>query len=304
MSRIVLIGANGQLGTALSSLDWSGDELICLTRSELDLSDIPSIGSVLSAFQPDFIVNAAAFTAVDRAESEREISIQINTTAVAEIAKQARRLGSWLIHFSTDYVFEGGGDRPWAEVDPTNPVNSYGADKLSGEEAVANAGGRWLVLRTSWVFSASHPCFFTSMLRLTVERDSLGVVDDQWGAPTYSRDLAVATQQILSSLCHSDSDVKRGVYHVCGTGQATWYQFCVEIFKIAETDKHFRTKMKLFASDVKAIASEAYPLPAKRPANSILSQEKIVAAFNVHMPNWKDALGRCYAEHSCEREKG
>lgn len=282
MSRYLILGSNGQLGTALQPVLQREGSVVALDRSACDLSDPSSIRAAVRAAHPDVILNAAAYTAVDRAESEPELAMRINGQAPAILAEEARSRGALLVHYSTDYVFDGTKTTAWLEGDPVNPLNVYGATKLEGERNVQSVGGRFLIFRTSWVFSPHGNNFLRTMLRLGQERQELKIVDDQRGAPTSALALARATRQILAADPPHNFREVSGLYHMACTGATTWCGFAQAIFARAVAGKPWAA--------VQGIPSREYPTPAARPANSVLSTQKLKATFNVELPDWETAL--------------
>lgn len=283
--KILLIGKNGQVGFELQrSLACLG-EIIATDRNSLDLTDNKAIEAVITEVKPDIIVNAAAYTAVDKAESERELAYQINATAPAVMAKQAVSLGIPLIHYSTDYVFNGQGSKAWLESDETDPVNYYGKTKLAGENVIRESGCDYLIFRTSWVYDRRGKNFLNTMLRLAEDRDELSVINDQIGAPTLSWHIADATAQVIAqSLVSEQFWIKnKGIYHLAGGGETSWYGFAEAIF-LEKASRGVPT------SKLNAILTSEYPTPAKRPANSRLSNEKLMQHFNIQLPHWKQSL--------------
>lgn len=297
MTPILIVGADGQLGSALRELDWPEMAVSALGREQLNLCDSQAIENAIQRLQPSIVINAAAYTAVDKAEVERESSRAINVSAVKDLAMAAEQVGAWFIHFSSDYVYDGSGSHPWREKDVCLPINAYGRDKREGEElAIVNAV-KTLIFRTSWVYSADRPCFLGSMLRLACERDALSIVDDQWGAPTYNKDLAKSVQEVvIQLLAEPDSVSAAGIYNICGGGETTWYRFCEAILGRAAKHTKFSQRLRVRAESVKAIRTEEYPLPAKRPLNSRLDQNKLELQFGVKLPEWEGALDRCFRE--------
>jgi dTDP-4-dehydrorhamnose reductase len=281
-SRIAVLGANGQIGSALT--EQLGERAIALTRAEADLSNPNSLVAVLDRIQPDAVINAAAYTAVDKAEEEYDLALAANALSPAQLAAWCAKQSVPFIHYSTDYVFDGEGNAPWKESDATNPVNRYGKTKLEGEEAVAAQGGDYLIFRTSWVYDATGKNFMNTMLRLGAERETLNVVSDQIGAPSYAPDLAAYTLKALekaASMPHFPS----GVYHMVNNGETSWHGFAQQIFAGArEKGNHLAIKT------VEPIASSAYPTPAKRPLNSRLDCSKLHKVFGLALPSWQQGL--------------
>jgi dTDP-4-dehydrorhamnose reductase len=261
--------------------------MIAGDRSTLDLSSPQQIRACIRAAAPDAIINAAAYTAVDRAESEPELARAINSEAPGVLAEEAQRAGALLVHYSTDYVFDGTKTGAWTEDDPTSPLNIYGATKLEGEEAIRKAGGRYLIFRTSWVYGPHGKNFVFTMLRLGRERDSLNIVDDQIGAPTSSIEIANATSNITIGLlkgAFGSVDHWAGVYNMTCSGAVSWCGFAQAIFARAPQLLQGRT------TTVHAIPSSQFPTPARRPLNSVLSNEKLFMRFRVQLASWEAAL--------------
>jgi dTDP-4-dehydrorhamnose reductase len=283
--KILLIGKNGQVGYQLErSLACLG-EVIATDRSLLDLADKASIEKCIKDVAPDVILNAAAYTAVDKAETEQELAYQINAIAPKIMAEQAAKLAIPLIHYSTDYVYSGIGDRPWSESDGTDPVNYYGETKRAGELAIEGSGCDYLIFRTSWVYDERGHNFLNTMLRLAETKDELSIIDDQIGAPTYSRHIADATANILSQsiLDNSFWAKHNGVYHLVGEGETSWYGFAEAIFELTTIKGALKPKLN-------AIPTADYPTPAKRPTNSRLNTDKLKQHFNLQLPHWKQSL--------------
>ena len=282
MSRFLILGSKGQLGTELHSVFFHSGEVIALDRSACDLSNPESIRAVVRHAQPSVILNAAAYTAVDRAESEPELAMRVNGEAPGILAEEASAIGALLVHYSTDYVFDGSKPTPWLEDDPVDPLNVYGATKLEGERRIQHVGGKFLIFRTSWVFSPHGHNFLRTMLRLGREREELKVVDDQLGAPTSALAIAASTHRILTATPAHDFARFSGIYHMTCAGETTWCGFAKAIFARASADSPWAA--------VSGIPSSQYPTPARRPANSVLSNQKLSATFNVALPSWQNAL--------------
>lgn len=284
--RILLTGGNGQVGSALqATLPQLGD-LTALGRSEIDLSNADSIREAVRAAKPDVIVNAAAYTAVDRAETEAAAAFAVNRDGPAVLAQEAARHGALLVHFSTDYVFDGEKDAPYRESDAPNPLNTYGRSKLAGEQAIQASGCRHLVLRTSWVYAAAGRNFLLTMLRMANGRKELRVVDDQRGAPTSSYMIARGTAQAIAAAAPDRS--AGGLYHMTAGGNTTWCGFARAIFEARK-----------LAVAVTAISSDDYPTPARRPHNSVLDNARLAQRLGVRLPSWdeglREVLGRLQA---------
>lgn len=279
--KILLTGRSGQVGYELQRSLASLGDIIAPDRAELDLAQPPTIERALRAHQPDIIVNAAAYTAVDRAEAERDLAFTVNATAPEVIAREAARLGALLVHYSTDYVFDGEKAEPYVEDDSTNPLCAYGQSKLEGEQAIRASGCRHLIFRTSWVYAARGKNFLLTVLRLARERPELRIVDDQFGAPTTARMLAGATEAVLA---RPWNDRASGTYHMTASGQTTWCGFARAI-----------VGARGLATPVLPIRTEDYPLPARRPRNSVLDNTKLHRTFGVHLPNWQEGLSQTLA---------
>jgi dTDP-4-dehydrorhamnose reductase len=276
--RVLLFGGDGQVGHALQSCGPFADELVVATRRECDLTDAESLGRLVRRLRPDVIVNAAAYTAVDKAESDREMCFAVNAAAPAVMAAEAAALGAKLVHYSTDYVFDGDKTTPYVEEDPTGPRNIYGASKLAGEQAIAKAGGEFFILRTSWVYGDHGANFMKTMFRLRAELPELRIVADQRGAPTSAVAIAEATVRILKSAGtgHWVSDV----FHMTAAGATSWYEFAKAIFARAGGP----------TPSLVPIGTADYPTPATRPANSVLSNDKFASKFGFRLPKWQEQL--------------
>jgi len=290
MQRILVTGRTGRVGWELQSALAQFGTVIAPDRRQMDLTNADSIRRAIRDAQPEIIVNAAGYTLVDKAEAELELAMQVNGVASGVIAEEAKRLGALLVHYSTDYVYDGELDRPCVEDDTPNPVNSYGRTKLAGEQAITAVGGEYLILRTSWVYSARGTNFVLTILRLARERPELAVVEDQTGSPSWARALAQATAELLrrKELIPGNS----GIYHLAATGYTSRYDFARSIVRIArelsgEHDGWAR---------VKPITSSEYPLPAKRPVHPITTKEKIKRVFGIEMPHWEVQLRAFLAE--------
>jgi dTDP-4-dehydrorhamnose reductase len=290
--RIVVLGAGGQLGRALVAL--LGESCIALDRGRADLSEPAALPGILESHAPSAVINAAAYTMVDRAETEVELASTINGEAPGAIARWCAEHEIPVVHFSTDYVFPGDGVKPWSETDAVAPLNAYGASKLAGERAIAEAGGRALIFRTSWVYDATGRNFFTTMMRLMSERTTLSVVADQHGAPTYAPHLAVAAIAALER-ASAATVFPSGLYHLCNAGETTWHGFVCAI-----RDEALERGIELAVEEIIAITSEEYPVPATRPANSRLNTNKAQQILGVSLPDWREGLTECmtiYEDH-------
>lgn len=286
-ARVLLFGSTGQVGGALRPRLQGAYALTALERTDCDLSDLRAVREAVGDLRPDIVVNAAAWTAVDRAEAEPEAAYRINAEAPGAMATAAREAGALLVHYSTDYVFDGHARRPWREDDPPAPLSAYGRSKLAGERAVAAAGGAHLVLRTSWVYGLTGHNFLQTVLRLAREREELAVVDDQIGAPTWSGAIAQATAEAIALwLAEPGRRAQRqGLFHLAAAGQTSWCGFARAIVELAP-DLPRRPR-------VRAIGTEDYPLPAPRPAWSVLDCGRMEAAFGIGLADWRDALATC-----------
>lgn len=277
--KILVTGAKGQLGSELAVLSKTHTqfEWVFTDREELDLCNLVALETKLGTISPQFIINCAAHTAVDRAESERELSDVLNHQAVAVFAKWSQINDCKLIHVSTDYVFDGTAAKALTETAPTNPINVYGMTKLAGEKACLQENPNSIIIRTSWVYSSFGNNFVKTMSRLMQERDSLNIVNDQIGSPTYAADLAQAIMTILVN-----ADWQAGIYNFSNEGEISWYEFALAIKELGNFD-----------CEVSGISSSNYPTPAKRPQYSLLDKTKIKDTFGVVVPNYKDSLEKC-----------
>jgi dTDP-4-dehydrorhamnose reductase len=281
--KILLTGKNGQLGFELRrSLAGLGD-LISMGRDDCNLSNATELRSFIQTHQPDIIVNAAAYTHVDRAEHEPQFAHALNEVAPSILAEEAARLNALLVHFSTDYVFDGAKKDAYTESDPTNPINRYGISKLAGERAVQTHCTRHLILRTSWVFGAHGTNFAKTILRLAAERDELHIVADQWGSPTYAPLLAHITAHLLRQFCHDPETFPYGLYHAAASGVTTWHAYASYII---EQVHRLGRPMRVAPHAIHAVTSSEYPASARRPAHSPLNSHKLSQTFNLHLPHW------------------
>jgi len=294
--KILLLGKNGQVGWELQrSLSLLG-ELIALDFDSTgpwraDFSQPEALAPMIRAIAPDIIVNSAAHTAVDKAESEPDLARAINATAPGVIAREAAALGAWLVHYSTDYVFDGSGDEPRLEDAPTGPLSVYGRTKLEGEELIRASACKHLIFRTSWVYAARGGNFATTMLRLAAERDALNVIDDQIGAPTGADLLADVTAHALR--CALTQPELAGTYHCVAGGATNWHDYARFVIEWARAQGR---PVKVAADAVRPIPTSAYPTPAVRPLNSRLSTARLEAAFGVHLPQWQPGVERLLIE--------
>ncbi len=276
-----MTGKNGQVGREFSRLYHSPGDLVAVGRTECDLGSEQSIRDLVRRVEPAVIVNAGGYTAVDQAEVEPDLCFAVNAAAPRVLAQEAARLDALLIHFSTDYVFNGDKPDPYLESDPVSPVSVYGASKAAGEAAIAETGARYLVLRTSWVYSNQGRNFLRTMLRLGAERSELRVVDDQVGAPTSAAAIAGATARLVDQYAAPGARLPAGIYHMTAGGSTSWCGFARAIFSAG---------ILSVPPQVQAIPSSDYPTPAKRPANSVLSNDKFAHAFGFRLPSWQQQL--------------
>ena len=292
--RILLTGANGQVGWELQRTLSCLGEVIALDSQALNLADAVAIRRKVREIAPQIMVNSAAYTAVDKAESEVDLARAVNATAPGILAEEAARLGALLVHYSTDYVFNGSGPTPWREDDTCDPLNVYGATKLEGERLIQASGCRHLIFRTSWVYGARGSNFLLTMRRLMRERPELKIVDDQMGAPTWCRDLAEATAQVLSQMMSPLFDAEKGtasgVYHMSNAGETSWHGFAQAIQALDAPDET-RTPARLLA-----IPGSEYPTPARRPLNSRLDNARLEQTFGLRLQDWRSALTLCMGE--------
>jgi dTDP-4-dehydrorhamnose reductase len=285
--RLVVTGRDGQVAASLleAGQAHAGVEVVAIGRPELDLARPETIVDAIALAKPDIVVSAAAYTAVDLAEDEPDLAFAINATGAGKVAEAAARLGVPIIHLSTDYVFDGSASRPYLETDATAPLGVYGASKLAGEQAVAAAGPRHLILRTAWVYSPFGKNFAKTMLRLAADRDEISVVADQWGNPTSALDIADAILHAAAML-HGDKSVSAfGTYHLAGTGETNWSGFARHILDTSQASGGSW-------ADVRDIATKDYPTKARRPANSRLSSAKFAAVFGWSAPEWRQSTER------------
>lgn len=294
--NILLLGKNGQVGWELqrslaplgrlTALDRQGADGLCG-----DLGDLEGLAATVRALRPQVIVNAAAYTAVDRAESEPERACRINAEAPAVLAREAAAIGALLVHYGTDYVFDGSGSAPWTEDAATGPLSVYGRTKLAGEQAIVQAGGAHLILRTSWVHAARGGNFAKTMLRLARERERLTVIDDQWGAPTGAELIADVSAHAIAQVRAQPG--KAGIYHLAAAGETNWFSYAKHVITRAGIAP---TATKIIVKEIAPIPTSAYPTPARRPLNSRLDTRRLQAAFGLTLPPWQDGVDRMLAE--------
>lgn len=280
----IVFGANGQVGRAILQLQ---KDAIGLTRTEANLETPSSLPSLLDRLNPSIVINAAAYTAVDLAESERSLAFEVNAVAPGILSKWTSERNVPLIHFSTDYVFSGQGIKPWKEDDPVNPCNVYGQSKLEGEKAIVSTNGPYLIFRTSWIYDSKGRNFLTTILRLSKEKETLRIVNDQIGSPTYAPHLA---QEVLTVIQQAQQlkTFPSGIYHLCNEGETSWYGFADQILTEARARNIFTKVQK-----IEPIPSASYPTPALRPLNSRLDMTKVKSQFGLKTPHWKTGLFEC-----------
>ncbi|MDD0970047.1 MULTISPECIES: dTDP-4-dehydrorhamnose reductase [Pseudomonas] len=292
--KILLLGKNGQVGWELQRSLAPLGELIALDRNGVDglcadLSDLDALRVTIRRVSPDVIVNAAAYTAVDKAESETGLADRVNAQASQVMAEEAAALGAWLIHYSTDYVFSGSGSLPWQESDAVAPVNHYGASKLAGELAIAASGCKHLIFRTSWVYGARGNNFARTMLRLAAEREALNVIADQVGAPTGADLIADVTSLAIRQVRQHPE--LSGLYHLAASGEVSWHGYASHVIDFARASGE-----PLAVKVINPIETAAYPTPARRPLNSRLNTRKLRDNFSIHLPDWRSGVTRMLRE--------
>ena len=293
--KILLLGKNGQIGWELQRSLTPLGELVALDRHSQDfcgdLTQLQGLAETVRALRPDVIVNAAAHTAVDKAETELELARTLNALAPGVLAHEAAKIGACLVHYSTDYVFDGSGSRPWLETDKPAPLSVYGRTKLEGEQLVQAACAGHLIFRTSWVYAARGGNFAKTMLRLAQERERLTVIDDQWGAPTGAELLADVTAHAIRQVRQRPQDA--GLYHLAAQGEVTWNGYAKHV--IAQAGRA-QSAIKIVAKEVAAVPTNAFPTPAARPANSRLNSGRLQATFGLRLPPWQQGVDRMLAE--------
>lgn len=302
-SPILVTGTSGQVGAEIANLlRLRNQPVLTPTSSELNLASPDSIRSYVREHRPSWIINPAAYTAVDKAESEVELAEAINAAAPGILGEEAAALHIPVLHFSTDYVFAGDGTKPWVETDPTGPLNTYGRTKLQGEQALAQSGAAFMVFRTSWVYGATGKNFFRTILRVAPQRESMTIVADQFGAPTWARDLARLAVHVIDA---ADTDAEnhvrtlQGCYHACNAGETTWFGFAEEILRNAKLHEPSVT----FAT-LQPVPTEAYPTPAKRPSNSRMDCSLLATKLGFLMPDWHESLAQVSSEYDQLRVAG
>ncbi|RQR67385.1 dTDP-4-dehydrorhamnose reductase [Burkholderia sp. Bp9126] len=287
--KVLVIGANGQVGWELVRALQPVGEVVAAARDVVDLGAPTAVGAYVDAISPDLVVNAAAYTAVDRAEDEPDAAFTVNRDAVAAMAQAARKHGALFVHFSTDYVFDGSKRTPYSEGDDVCPLNVYGASKLAGERVIAEAGGDWLVFRTSWVYASRGQNFLRTMLTLGESRETLSVVSDQFGAPTSARTIADLTAHAVAKAFaeRRTGSFESGIYHMTARGATTWHAFAEAIFAGA---RRLSPQIDLSIQKLTPIPAAAYPTKARRPAYSVLDNTQFDERFSLHRPLWSDGL--------------
>ena len=295
--KILLLGKNGQVGWELQRSLAPLGEIVALDRHSTrycgDLSKPEQLAQTVLAYKPDFIVNAAAHTAVDKAVSELELARVLNTDAPAALAKAAAQVGAWLVHYSTDYVFDGSGTHERQEGEGTGPLNVYGQTKLDGEKAIVASGCKYLIFRTSWVYAARGGNFAKTMLRLAQERDKLTVINDQHGAPTGADLIADVTAHAIRRVLNTQNISFSGVYHLVASGETTWHAYASHVIEQA---KLIKPDLALKVTEVAPVPTSAFSTPAKRPLNSRLCTTKLQQAFGLVLPPWQQGVDRMLAE--------
>lgn len=295
--NILLLGKSGQVGWELQRSLAPLGELVALDRHSTDLcgdlANLDGISATVRQVRPDVIVNAAAYTAVDKAESDVATAHLVNAEAPGALAEAASAVGAWLVHYSTDYVFDGSGSQPWKENDPTGPLNVYGRTKLEGEQRIAARCAKHLILRTSWVYAARGGNFPKTMLRLARERDRLSVIDDQFGAPTGADLLADVTAHMVRSALSGAAGDHAGIYHAVAAGETSWHGYARFVVDFASKSG---LDLKASPATVDPVPTTAFPTPAMRPQNSRLNTAKLQDSFGLHLPAWQQGVARMLAE--------
>ncbi|MGC0834944.1 dTDP-4-dehydrorhamnose reductase [Pantoea agglomerans] len=291
--NILLFGRNGQVGWELQRALAPLGNLIVVDRHSRDycgdFENPAGIAETVRSIKPAVIVNATAYTAVDKAESERDKARLVNATSIKALAEAAEEIGAWFIHYSTDYVFDGSGDRPWREDDATAPLNTYGQTKLEGEQAIVSNMTKYLIFRTSWVYAAKGNNFAKTMLKLAKDRESLSVINDQFGAPTGAELIADCTAHAIRVALHKQSVA--GIYHLIAAGETTWHAYATKVIEFVKAQG-----VELQVQTINAVPTSAFPTPAKRPANSRLNTEKFQQTFGLNLPDWTVCVERMLLE--------
>ena len=312
--KILLIGTQGQVGRELNLLLPSLGDLVGLDRRQLDLTDVSALRQTVRDFRPDVIVNAAAYTAVDRAETEENLAAAVNAIAPGVMAEEARNTGAMLVHYSTDYVFDGNRRTPYQEDDRPNPLGVYGRTKLAGERAIQQSGARHLIFRTAWVYATEGKNFLLTILRLATVREQLRVVNDQIGAPTCSHHIAAGTVRALASFLapeSGDAHAPQGIYHMTAGGETSWHGFAKAILdhasRINAPPDWFLAATggkPIVAREVLPITTAEYPTPARRPAFAVLSNLRLLRVFGVQLPDWETQLAGIFSDAEAQASPG
>jgi dTDP-4-dehydrorhamnose reductase len=307
--KILLTGKDGQLGNELQQVLPGLGEVIATDRAQCDLSRPADIRNLIRDVRPDLVVNAAAYTAVDQAEGDEALARAVNSEAPAVMAEEAKKIGAALVHYSTDYVFDGAKNSPYAENDSPNPISVYGRTKLAGEQAVRDSGAHHLIFRTEWVYSTRGKNFLLTILRLATQREELRIVRDQVGAPTWSREIAGATFKALLQICNRTDETaawseRSGTYHMTAAGEASWYEFTQAILQEAARSSNSAAWFQaatngrnLLTRRVVPITTAEYPAPARRPAYSVLLNSKLDRVFGIQLPDWREQLHKAFSVH-------
>jgi dTDP-4-dehydrorhamnose reductase len=313
---ILLTGKNGQIGAELLRFLPQLGEVVALGREQLDLSKPDDISRAILEIRPQIIVNAAAYTAVDQAETDETMAQAVNGEAPGVMAKEAKKIGAALVHYSTDYIFDGSKKTPYDETDAANPINVYGKTKLAGEQAIRSSGVPHLIFRTAWVYATRGRNFLLKILNLATEREELRIVSDQVGAPVRASDLAAATSKILAGICERNNDAfvfpeTGGTYHMSAAGQTTWYDFAKTILENAGANSRDLAWLAaatggrpLIARRVIPISTEEFRSPTHRPAYAVLSNSLLIQTFGIVLPNWRTQLQRCFVSESIAANRG
>ena len=305
--KILILGKNGQVGSKLASSLHSLGELVPLGRDECDITETGQLRKVLMGHHPDILINASAYTAVDKAETERELAFRVNSQAVCEMAKITQEIGAWFIHYSTDYVFDGEKQSPYMESDPAKPTGVYGLSKLQGEKHIMDLHTKYMILRTSWVYGEHGHNFPKTILKLAGEREKLNVVHDQVGTPTHTSLIAGATSRIIDKLSQMPAPSKEnetnslsGIYHITSRGEGSWYEFA---FFLLTSAREFSLPLKCSPESISPVPSTEYPTATKRPSYSVLSTKKLTATFDIQLSDWREDARGFVQSHQWEKSK-
>jgi dTDP-4-dehydrorhamnose reductase len=294
-TKLLLFGANGQVGWELQRALAPLGHLLTLTRAQVDLTNSEAIRKTIQETKPNYIINAAAYTAVDKAERESDLAYAINAEAVGIMAEAAKEIGSWLIHYSTDYVFDGDKQSYYCEADPVAPLSVYGKTKLAGEEKIKSVGGQYLIFRTTWVYATRGHNFAKTMLRLAKERDQLRIISDQRGVPTSAELIADVTALCITRL-QLDAGLGQkatGIYHLTAAGETNWHEYACFVLNLAQQQGQ---ALRVNINEVIPIPTSEYPTPAQRPLNSCLNTQKLQNTFNIYLPDWRVHVTRMMYE--------